>query len=168
MSHPLPNSKLFSEKQALKMRSQLRTQGNKLVFTNGCFDLLHKGHLYYLQQAKILGDQLWVALNADQSIRALKGASRPVQPVEDRAYALSALQAVDGVIIFQGARLTHEILVLKPDIYVKAADYTLETLDPQERSALQKVGADIQFLPFLEGYSTTDLIDKISRAADTF
>ena len=168
MSHRLPNPKLFSEKQALKKRSQLRTQGKKLVFTNGCFDLLHKGHLYYLQQAKTLGDQLWVALNADQSIRELKGPSRPVQPAKDRAYALSALQAVDGVIVFQEARLTHEILVLKPDIYVKAADYTLETLDPQERSALQKVGADIQFLPFLEGYSTTDLIEKIARAADTF
>lgn len=168
MSDRLPNPKLFSKKQACEMRSKLRNQGKKLVVTNGCFDLLHKGHLYYLRQAKTLGDQLWIVLNADQSIRELKGPSRPVQPAEDRAYALSALQAVDGIIIFQGTRLTEEILMLEPDTYAKAADYTLETLDPQERAALQKVGADIQFIPFLKGYSTTELIEKIARAVDTF
>jgi len=137
-----------------------------VVLTNGVFDLLHTGHLYYLQKARELGDALIVALNGDASVRALKGPTRPVQNEEERAYALAALACIDGVVIFREPRLTAEIRALRPDVYSKAGDYTLEKLDPDERAALEEVGARIEFLPFLPGFSTTALIAKIKAAGE--
>jgi rfaE bifunctional protein nucleotidyltransferase chain/domain len=137
-----------------------------VVLTNGVFDLLHTGHLYSLKKARELGDALIVALNADASVRALKGPSRPVQTEEQRAYALGALACVDSITIFSVPRLTAEIKGLRPDVYCKAGDYTLEKLNPEERRALDDVGATIEFLPFLPGFSTTELIARIKAAGE--
>lgn len=141
----------------LARREDLRARGGTLVLTNGCFDLLHAGHLYALQEAARLGSELWVAVNGDESVRALKGPDRPLQGERERAYALSRIRGVAAVFVFPGTRLDGEIRQLAPDLYAKSGDYSLETLDPGEREALLEVGAKIQFLPFLEGFSTTSL-----------
>lgn len=162
----LDNPKLLTLPQAMAWREKLRSARKSVVLTNGVFDLLHTGHLFYLQQARALGDSLIIALNADASVRALKGPSRPVQTEEQRAYALGALACVDAVVIFREPRLTTEILTLKPDAYCKAGDYTLEKLNSEERAALQSIGARIEFLPFLPGFSTTQLISRIKAAGE--
>jgi rfaE bifunctional protein nucleotidyltransferase chain/domain len=163
----LSNPKLFTSlADAVAARETLRASGKKLVLTNGVFDLLHTGHLYYLQKARALGDALFIALNSDASVRELKGPLRPVQNELERAYALAATWFVDGIVIFREKRLTPEILALKPDVYSKAGDYTLEKLNPEERAALEKVGARIDFMPFLPGFSTTTLIAKIKAAGE--
>jgi rfaE bifunctional protein nucleotidyltransferase chain/domain len=162
----LDNPKLVTLAEAAARREALRAAGKRVVLTNGIFDLLHTGHLYYLQQARKLGDALIVALNSDASTRALKGQARPVQSEEQRAYALAALACVDAVVIFATPRLDAEIRALRPDIYCKAGDYTLEKLDAGERAALAAVGARIEFLPFLPGFSTTNLIAKIKAAGE--
>ncbi|MCX6954662.1 MAG: adenylyltransferase/cytidyltransferase family protein [Verrucomicrobia bacterium] len=162
----LDNPKLFSLAGAVARREALRAAGKRVVLTNGVFDLLHTGHLYYLQQARALGDALFIALNADASVRALKGPTRPVQSEEQRAYALAALACVDAVFIFRTPRLDAEIRALRPDVYTKAGDYTLEKLDAGERTALQAVRAEIRFMSFLPGFSTTNLIAKIKAAGE--
>lgn len=162
----LENPKLFTLDQAVAARERLRAAGRKVVLTNGVFDLLHTGHLFYLQQARALGDALFIALNSDASVKVLKGPLRPVMNEEQRAYALAALTCIDGVVIFREPRLTAEILALRPDVYCKAGDYTLEKLNPQERAALESVGARIDFMPFLPGFSTTNLIAKIRAAGE--
>ena len=160
----LVNPKLLSLESAVKVREKLRTAGKSLVLTNGVFDLLHTGHLYYLKQARDEGGSLFVAINGDSSVRALKGPSRPVQVETERAYALGALGFVDGIIVFHTPRLDAEIRALQPDVYCKAGDYTLETLDRSERNALKSVNSRIVFMPFLEGYSSTKLIARIKAA----
>ena len=162
----LENPKLMTLAQAVEWRERQRANGRRVVLTNGIFDLLHTGHLYYLRQARALGDALMIALNSDASTKALKGPARPVQNEEQRAYALGALACVDAVTIFREPRLTAEIQAVRPDIYTKAGDYTLEKLDPDERRALEAVGANIEFMPFLPGFSTTALIAKIRAAGD--
>ncbi len=162
----LDNPKLFSLAGAVARRETLRAAGKRVVLTNGVFDLLHTGHLFYLQQARARGDALLIALNADASVRALKGPTRPIQSEEQRAYALAALACVDGVFIFGTPRLDAEIRALRPDVYTKAGDYTLEKLDAGERGALQDVGAEIKFMPFLVGFSTTALIARIKAAGE--
>lgn len=160
------NPKLFKTlEDAVARREILREQGKKLVLTNGCFDLLHCGHVYYLREAAKLGDELWIGLNGADSVRALKGLTRPVQGDLERAFTLGALEFVSGVFFFHTPRLDKEIRALKPDVYAKAGDYTLETLNADERAALLDVGAEIKFLPFLPGFSTTSLIAKINAAA---
>lgn len=162
----LDNPKLFSLEDAVAWRGRMRAAGRRVVLTNGVFDLLHTGHLYYLQQARALGDVLVIALNADASVRVLKGPTRPVQDERQRAYALAALACVDAVTIFRTPRLTAEIRALRPDVYTKAGDYTLEKLNPEERAALEETGAEIRFLPFLPGFSTTRLIERIRAAGE--
>jgi D-glycero-beta-D-manno-heptose 1-phosphate adenylyltransferase len=162
----LENPKLLTLDAAVAWREAARSMGKKVVLTNGVFDLLHTGHLYFLQKARALGDTLFIALNADASVRALKGPLRPVQSEEQRAYALAALACVDAVFVFSTPRLDAEIRALQPDIYCKAGDYALDKLDPGERAALEKAGAKIEFLPFLPGFSTTNLIAKIKAAGE--
>lgn len=157
----LDNPKLLTLPEAQAWREKVRSAGRRVVLTNGVFDLLHTGHLFYLKQARALGDALIIALNSDASVRALKGPLRPVQTEEQRAYALGALECVDAVVIFREPRLTGEIRALRPDVYCKAGDYTLEKLNSEERGALEEVGAQIAFLPFLAGFSTTQLIGRI-------
>jgi rfaE bifunctional protein nucleotidyltransferase chain/domain len=162
----LDNAKLIDLPAAVRQRETLRTAGQRVVLTNGVFDLLHTGHLYYLQKARSLGDALFIALNADTSVRSLKGPLRPIQTELERAYALAALSCVTAIIIFRTPRLTAEIEALRPDVYAKAGDYTLEKLDAGEREALQRAGSAITFLPFLPGFSTTQLIAKIKAAGE--
>jgi rfaE bifunctional protein nucleotidyltransferase chain/domain len=135
-----------------------------VVLTNGCFDLLHRGHLTYLQQSAELGDLLIVAVNSDASVRELKGEGRPLNPAEDRAFALASLRCVDATFIFPGPRLAAEITALKPDLYTKAGDYTLATIDPSERDALLAAGVDIRFLPFVPGHSTTAHVNRLNAS----
>jgi len=160
-------SRLFSARSPLSLdaaasrREELRLQGRSLVLTNGCFDLLHAGHLALLEKASSFADELWVALNSDASVRILKGPNRPLQGELERAYALLCLEFVDAVLLFNGERLVDEIRTLKPDAYAKGGDYSLETIDKDERSALETAETAIHFVPFINGFSTTDLISRI-------
>jgi rfaE bifunctional protein nucleotidyltransferase chain/domain len=154
------NSKLFSLEEATKIRNQPRSRA--IVLTNGCFDLLHAGHVFSLQQAAKFGE-LWIALNGDESIRQLKGPSRPIVGERERAYMLAALECVSGVFIFTNQRLIRELEIFYPDIYVKSMDYNFETLDAEERLVLQKIGADVKFVQTLPHCSTTALVEKIQN-----
>ena len=160
----LENPKLHSIDAAIKWREALRTQGKKVVLTNGVFDLLHTGHLYYLQQARKLGDALIVAINSDESTRKIKGPTRPIMNEQQRAYALAACFFIDATVIFTEPNMMPTIEALKPDIYCKAGDYTLQTIHQGERGVLEACGAQIRFMPFLKGFSTTLLIEKIKAA----
>ena len=155
-----PSSKIFSLVSLLAFRAEALAQGRRVVLTNGAFDVLHCGHLSYLHQSALLGDLLIVAVNSDASVRQLKGDGRPVNRELDRAIALAHMTCVDATFIFPGPRLTEEIITLKPDVYTKADDYTLETLDASERAALISVGADIRFVTFVPGYSTTSTLER--------
>lgn len=152
------NPKLRTLEQAVARRRELQMAGKKVVLTNGVFDLLHPGHLHYLEYAGKLGGALFVALNSDASVKLLKGPTRPIQTERERAEALARLSQVDTIVIFRELRLTPEIRALRPDVYCKAGDYTLATLDAGERTALQEAGARIEFMPFLPGHSTTKII----------
>lgn len=156
-----PAARVMDLDAALRYRETLRRQGKKLVVTNGCFDLLHRGHATYLAAARECGDALLVLVNSDASVRALKGPSRPVVDEYSRAFLLASLRAVDAAVVFDGSRCDRELAVLKPDIYVKAGDYTLETLNPDERTALEDAGCKIVFMPFVAGFSTTGTLKKI-------
>jgi len=154
-------------RRAVAIRRRAARDGISFVLTNGVFDLLHPGHVSYLEAARRLAGRrgkLFVALNSDESVREPKGPRRPVMGEENRAYTLGQLRSVDGVVIFRGKRLVREIRALRPDIYCKAGDYTLATLDPSERAALESAGSKIVFLPYLKGFSTTKLI-RLIRAA---
>jgi D-glycero-beta-D-manno-heptose 1-phosphate adenylyltransferase len=141
----------------------LRAQDRKLVLTNGCFDLLHTGHVRYLQAARALGDALVVAINGDDSVRALKGEGRPMNTERDRAEVVAALECVSYVVIFPEVRVMRLLEKVRPAIYVKGGDYTPATLHPEERAALEKIGAEIRILPFEPGYSTSALIEKMKK-----
>lgn len=162
----LENPKLLDIDTAVAQRVALRSEGKKVVLTNGVFDLLHVGHIHALSEAAKQGDFLFVALNSDKSVRALKGEARPIFDQEHRALMLSALESVDAIILFDELRLTKEIDAIKPDVYVKSGDYTMDTLDKDERIALERVGAEIEFVPYLEGFSTSELIEKILRISE--
>jgi rfaE bifunctional protein nucleotidyltransferase chain/domain len=135
--------------------------GQRLVFTNGCFDLLHAGHVRYLRQARGLGEALAVGLNSDRSVRELKGEGRPVNAEEDRAEVLAALGCVDYVVIFDGKRATDVLSTVRPHLYAKGGDYTPDSLDPEERAALEKAGTEIRILPLVPGRSTTSTLGRI-------
>ncbi|HWL52971.1 MAG TPA: phosphoribosylglycinamide formyltransferase [Chthoniobacteraceae bacterium] len=147
-----------------EVRQQLDGQGKKLVFTNGCFDLLHVGHLRYLRQARALGDALVVAVNGDASVRALKGTGRPLTPENERTELLAALECVDYVTIFPEKRVTRLVETVRPHLYVKGGDYTPGTLDAEERAALEKVGAAVSILPLVPGRSTTAILSARKAA----
>lgn len=148
---------------AAKVR-QYRRQNQKIVFTNGCFDILHRGHIAYLNQAKALGDVLIVGVNADDSVRRLKQPARPINPLDDRLEVLSALSCVDHLIQFETDSPVEIIETLRPDVYVKGGDYTLETLP--ETDLIESIGGEIVILPYLEDRSTTGVIERIRRAYD--
>jgi formyltetrahydrofolate-dependent phosphoribosylglycinamide formyltransferase len=151
--------------EARLLRDDLEKQGKKLVFTNGCFDLLHAGHVRYLQQARAMGDALIVGLNSDASVRELKGPTRPLNRECDRAEVLSSLRAIDGVVVFDDKRATGLIESIRPHIYTKGGDYTPESLDPGERSALENAGTQIQILSLVPGRSTTKIIERMTAPA---
>lgn len=144
-------------------RAGLRAQGKKLVVTNGCFDLLHLGHVTYLESGRNLGDALLVGLNGDNSVSQLKGEGRPVNNESDRAAVLAALQSVDGVCIFSDKTATRFLAAAQPDIYLKGGDYTLDTLNQDERRTVEQAGGKVLIIPVVPGKSTTELLKKISR-----
>jgi formyltetrahydrofolate-dependent phosphoribosylglycinamide formyltransferase len=150
-----------------ELRDRLDKQGKKLVFTNGCFDLLHTGHVRYLNQARALGDALVVALNSDASVRELKGPTRPINRERDRAEVLAGLRSVDAVVIFPDKRATRLIQAIRPHIYAKGGDYTVESLDAEEREALNLAGSKISILPLVAGRSTTNIVERMTSAAPT-
>ena len=143
---------------------KLRSAGKKIVATNGCFDLLHVGHVRYLQAARALGDVLIVGLNGDGSVHELKGAGRPITTQGDRAEILAALACVDLVTIFPEIRATKFLAAVRPAVYVKGGDYTSETLDEEELTILKEIDAAIRLIPFETGYSTSGLVEQICKS----
>jgi rfaE bifunctional protein nucleotidyltransferase chain/domain len=144
-------------------RKKFRASGKKLIVTNGCFDILHLGHITYLENARNFGDALLVGINSDGATQQLKGAGRPVNSETDRAAVLAALESVNGVCIFADKTATKFLTAAQPDIYVKGGDYTLDTLNQDERHAVESAGGKIVIVPFVPGKSTTSLLEKISR-----
>ena len=144
-------------------RKAFRADGKKLVVTNGVFDILHLGHITYLETARHYGDALLVGVNGDAAVRELKGQGRPVNSENDRAAVLAALESVSGVCIFPKKTMTRFLAAAKPDIYVKGGDYVLDTLNQEERRAVEAAGGVIKIIPFVPGKSTTALLEKISR-----
>ena len=139
----------------------MRTNKQSIVFTNGCFDLLHPGHMEYLQKAKTLGDVLIVALNSDDSVRQIKGESRPVNSLNDRMAMLAALECVDFVTSFQEDTPYNLIDAIKPDILVKGGDYTKDEIVGAD--IVEDNGGEVKILDFLPGYSSSDLIKRIQK-----
>jgi rfaE bifunctional protein nucleotidyltransferase chain/domain len=158
---PPTTAKIVDVRGLAAARDALSKTGKRLVLTNGCFDLLHVGHVRYLQSARRGGDALAVAVNSDASARQLKGEHRPINSQDDRAEILAALACVDFVTIFDEERVTSLIERVQPMVYAKGGDYRLETLDPGERAALERCGAEIFFVPLVPGRSTTRLVDAI-------
>ncbi len=156
-------SKIIAWDKLPEWRKNFRATGKKLVVTNGCFDILHLGHVTYLETARNFGDALLVGINSDVATQQLKGAGRPVNSETDRAAVLAALESVNGVCIFADATATKFLAAAQPDIYVKGGDYTLETLNQDERRAVESAGGKIVIVPFVPGKSTTSLLEKISR-----
>jgi len=155
--------KIIAWDQLPEWRKKFRATGKKLVVTNGCFDILHPGHVTYLESARNLGDALLVGINGDEAARQLKGPGRPVNSEADRATVLAALESVAGVCIFADKTAIRFLSAAKPEIYVKGGDYTLDTLNQDERLAVESAGGQIVILPFVPGKSTTALLEKISR-----
>jgi rfaE bifunctional protein nucleotidyltransferase chain/domain len=150
------------ELDQLRARSAaLMSTGKKIVATNGCFDILHVGHVRYLQAARELGDVLIVGINGDNSTRELKGKGRPINNEHDRAEVVAALGCVDVVAIFPELRATCFLEQVQPAVYVKGGDYTVDSLDQSEREVLQRIGSEIRIIPFEKGYSTTGLLEKM-------
>ncbi|HYG24254.1 MAG TPA: adenylyltransferase/cytidyltransferase family protein [Verrucomicrobiae bacterium] len=156
-------AKILTAAQLPGWRQQLRHAGRKLVVTNGCFDILHPGHVTYLAMARDLGDALLIGLNADASVRELKGPSRPVNSESDRAIVLAALESVSGVCVFPEKTATEFLMRAQPDVYVKGGDYTLETINQDERRAVESAGGTVAILPIVPGKSTTSILSKIAK-----
>lgn len=144
-------------------RKKLRQAGKKLVVTNGCFDLLHLGHVTYLEHARQQGDVLLVGVTNDANVRALKGEGRPLNSAEDRAAVLAALESVDGVYVFPEFDARAFLTTVAPDVYVKGGDYTIDTINQDERRMLEAAGVKIVILPVVPGKSTSALLEKIHR-----
>jgi rfaE bifunctional protein nucleotidyltransferase chain/domain len=151
--------KILPESRAATLRAEYAPE--QIVFTNGCFDILHVGHVRHLQAAKELGGRLVIGLNSDQSVQTLKGHGRPINNQADRAEVLAALAVVDHVIVFNDPRVTRLVKELRPHIYTKGGDYTIDSLNPEELAALREVGAQIRLLPLVAGKSTTALLRAI-------
>lgn len=133
------------------------------MLTNGCFDLLHVGHVRYLEEARRLGDYLAVALNGDESVRELKGPNRPINNEADRAEVLAALACIDFVTVFATVRATGVIAAVRPAIYVKGGDYSVESLDPEERAMLRQTETRIEILPLVPGRSTSAVLERMQK-----
>jgi D-glycero-beta-D-manno-heptose 1-phosphate adenylyltransferase len=155
--------KIASMEDLSERAKALRAAGKRIVATNGCFDLLHVGHVRYLQSARAHGDALVVGVNGDRSVRELKGPDRPLNNERDRAELLAALESVDLVAIFPELRATRFIELVKPDVYVKGGDYDSGSLNPEERRMLEQIGSKIDIVPFEKGYSTSSLIEKLQK-----
>ncbi|MBO0798244.1 MAG: D-glycero-beta-D-manno-heptose 1-phosphate adenylyltransferase [Blastocatellia bacterium] len=152
---------VLSLKQMLSERERLRSQKRKVVFTNGCFDLIHPGHVRILREARSLGDALIVAINSDRSVRELKGPNRPILNENERAEVLAALACVDYVITFDDVLPRETIKAIRPDVLVKGGDYTPDTI--VGRAEVEAMGGEVKSLSFIEGFSTSELIERIRK-----
>jgi rfaE bifunctional protein nucleotidyltransferase chain/domain len=155
------SGKIVSIEELCREREGLRAEGRKLVFTNGCFDILHVGHVRYLASARALGDALLVAINSDRSVRELKGAGRPIMSEQERAEMLAALRAVDYVTIFDDISPRALIREVLPDVLVKGGDYQLNEIHGREE--VEAAGGRVLSLPFVEGASTSSIIERVKR-----
>lgn len=153
---------LVKQNELDSLLKKLREENKTIVTTNGCFDILHVGHVRYLEKTKSFADVLIVALNSDKSVKSIKGESRPINKEEDRAEVLSALKCVDYVVLFDEDSPIELLLKIKPDVYTKGADYTIETLPEAKR--IMDAGGRIEFISFVEGKSTTSIIDKMRNS----
>jgi rfaE bifunctional protein nucleotidyltransferase chain/domain len=158
----MTNQKILAPEEVAGVRARLRAEGRRLVFTNGCFDLLHVGHVRYLQAARALGDALLVAINSDRAVRELKGAGRPVMNEQERAEVLAALAAVDYVTVFDELSPRRLIASLLPDVLAKGGDYALDEIHGREET--ETAGGRVVALPFVAGASTTDIVERIKKA----
>jgi rfaE bifunctional protein nucleotidyltransferase chain/domain len=157
-------SKVLSRTAAAELSRRARLDNRRVVLTNGVFDLLHVGHLRYLQAAHALGDLLIVGVNSDASTRALKGPARPIVPEDERAELLAGLACVDAVVVFPESTAVSLVEAIRPDIWVKGGDYgSLEEALPRlpEAASVQRLGGEVCLLPFVEGRSTTLLVERI-------
>jgi rfaE bifunctional protein nucleotidyltransferase chain/domain len=154
-------TKLLKIDSLIDSRERLRREGKRVVFTNGCFDLLHPGHVRYLAEARALGDVLIVGLNSDRSVQALKGEGRPILDESERAEVIAALEAVDYVVVFDEDTPQELIARLLPDVLVKGGDWPLDQIIGREE--VEAAGGKVVSLPYLENASTTDLIDRIQK-----
>jgi len=152
-------NKIEDRKDLKKVVERLKKEGKRVVFTNGCFDLIHVGHTRYLQEARKLGDVLIVGVNSDRSVRRIKGKKRPVIPEEERAEVLSALQCVDFVVIFHEPDPLNIISLLKPDVLVKGGDWGEDAIIGRE--VVESIGGKVVRIPEIKGASTSSIIDKI-------
>lgn len=150
---------VFSIDTIASQVAQWQEEGGRTVFTNGCFDLMHVGHVRYLQAARALGDRLVVGLNSDRSVKELKGPTRPILPEEERAELLAALGCVDAVVVFDERTADRAIEAVRPALYAKGGDYEPDTIP--ETPLVRRLGGDVVVLPFVEGRSTTSLIARI-------
>ena len=151
--------KIKTLEEIVRLRCELRESGKRLVFTNGCFDILHVGHVRYLNQARALGDLLVVALNSDRSVRQIKGPSRPVVTEMERAEVLAALESVDYIFLFDDLTPQRIIDAIVPDILVKGSDWELSRV--VGRDSVRNAGGDVLTVPIVEGSSTTGIIRKV-------
>jgi rfaE bifunctional protein nucleotidyltransferase chain/domain len=156
------NSKILTLGELLSERERLRADCRKLVFTNGVFDLLHVGHIRYLEQARTFGDRLVVAINSDRSVRKLKGESRPIINEAERAEVLAALRSIDYVTIFDDTSPRTLVGMLLPDVLVKGGDYGLEEIHGREE--VESAGGQVISLPFVAGISTSSIVERIKQA----
>ncbi|MDP6892150.1 MAG: D-glycero-beta-D-manno-heptose 1-phosphate adenylyltransferase [Verrucomicrobiota bacterium] len=155
--------KILSLKKLPVWREKLRKSNRRLVVTNGCFDLLHAGHVTYLEQSAAQGDLLLVGCNGDDSVRQLKGSGRPVNTEEDRALVLASLESVGAVVVFHEKNAVNFLRLAQPDVYVKGGDYTLETLVTDEREVIEESGGKIVIIPFVTDKSTTSIIERMNH-----
>ena len=151
----------FLLKDNIEIINRIKAERKKIVFTNGCFDLLHVGHVRYLDQAKKLGDFLIIGLNSDSSVKELKGEDRPINSFEDRATLLSAIESVDSVIMFEEQTPENLIKDIVPDILVKGGDYNIEDIVGYQ--TVMQNGGQVKTLSFYDGYSSTNYINKIKK-----
>ena len=161
-----PEKKIMGIAEATEWAKNLQEAGKTLAVTNGVFDLLHVGHIKYLQEAARQADALLVAINSDASVKQLKGPERPIVCESDRAYILASLECISAVVIFDAPKPVEVFKAIHPNVYVKGGDYTEETLDREEHALLKAGGARFSFIKFVEGHSTTSVIKKIREGAE--
>ncbi len=154
-----PEDKILPLAEALRLREEWAQKGQSLVFTNGCFDVLHAGHVHLLNSAKRMGDILLIGLNSDHSVKRLKGASRPINKEYDRALLLASMEAVDAVVLFKEDTPQNLIEKLLPDVLVKGGDYKEDEIVGAEM--VRRHGGEVRIIPFREGYSSTAIIKKL-------
>lgn len=155
---------LIDRKLIAETCKEIRQGGKKIVFTNGCFDILHVGHVRYLTTAKSFGDILIVGLNTDESVKMLKGENRPINNEKDRAEVLLGLKAVDYVVLFGERTAENLVSEIRPDVYVKGADYTVDKIP--EAKIVQSYGGQIELVKFVDGHSTTNILNQIVSGSD--